>query len=39
MVNKKDITVPDFYKTYINALQENNLHETWPTIPAVLENS
>src|SRR5262245_32597697 len=27
MVNKKDITVPDFYKTYINALQENSLQE------------
>jgi uncharacterized damage-inducible protein DinB len=27
MVNKKDVTVPDFYKTYINALQEENLQE------------
>jgi uncharacterized damage-inducible protein DinB len=27
MVSKKDITVPDFYKTYINALQEENLQE------------
>ena len=27
MVNKKDITVPDFYKTYLNALQEDNLQE------------
>ncbi|OQP57052.1 hypothetical protein A3860_10815 [Niastella vici] len=27
MVNKKEITVPDFYKTYINALQEDNLPE------------
>ncbi|MFL5747364.1 MAG: DinB family protein [Niastella sp.] len=27
MVNRKDITVPDFYKTYINALQEDNLQE------------
>ena len=27
MVNKKDITVPDFYKTYLNALQENDLQE------------
>jgi len=27
MVTKKDITVPDFFKTYINALQEDNLQE------------
>ena len=27
MVTRKDITVPDFYKTYINALQEDNLQE------------
>jgi uncharacterized damage-inducible protein DinB len=27
MVNKKDIAVPDFYKTYLNALQENDLQE------------
>jgi hypothetical protein len=27
MVNRNDVTVPDFYKTYINALQENNLQE------------
>jgi uncharacterized damage-inducible protein DinB len=27
MVNRKDITVPDFYKTYLNALQEDNLQE------------
>jgi uncharacterized damage-inducible protein DinB len=27
MVNKKDITVPDFFKTYLNALQEDNLQE------------
>lgn len=27
MVNKNDVTVPDFYKTYINAVQENTLQE------------
>jgi uncharacterized damage-inducible protein DinB len=27
MVNRKEITVPDFYTTYINALQEDNLQE------------
>jgi len=27
MVTRKDIAVPDFYKTYINALQEDNLQE------------
>ena len=27
MVNKKEITVPDFYKIYINALQEDTLPE------------
>ena len=27
MVNRKDVTVPDFYKTYINALEENSLQE------------
>lgn len=27
MVSRKEITVPDFYTTYINALQEDNLQE------------
>jgi uncharacterized damage-inducible protein DinB len=27
MVNRKEVTVPDFYKTYINALQEDDLQE------------
>ena len=27
MVNRKDVAVPDFFKTYINALQENELQE------------
>ena len=27
MVNRRDVTVPDFYKTYLNALQEDNLLE------------
>jgi uncharacterized damage-inducible protein DinB len=27
MVNRKDITVPEFYTTYINAIQENDLLE------------
>jgi hypothetical protein len=27
MVNKSDVTVPDFYKTYINALQEDELQD------------
>jgi uncharacterized damage-inducible protein DinB len=27
MVNKRHITVPDFYITYLNALQEDNLQE------------
>jgi uncharacterized damage-inducible protein DinB len=27
MVNRKDVTVPDFYKTYINALEEDTLQE------------
>ena len=27
MVNKKDLTVPDFYTTYINAINENDLQE------------
>jgi uncharacterized damage-inducible protein DinB len=27
MVTRKEITVPDFYTTYINALQEDNLQE------------
>ncbi|HUP10969.1 MAG TPA: DinB family protein, partial [Niastella sp.] len=27
MVSKNDITVPDFFKTYINAVQEENLQE------------
>jgi uncharacterized damage-inducible protein DinB len=27
MVTRKDLTVPDFYKTYINALQEDDLQE------------
>jgi hypothetical protein len=27
MVNRKEITVPDFYTTYINALQEDDLQE------------
>jgi hypothetical protein len=31
MVNKKDLTVPDFYTTYINAINENDLQEALQT--------
>jgi len=27
MVNRKDVTVPDFFKTYVNAIEENTLQE------------
>jgi len=31
MVNKKDLTVPDFFTTYINAINENDLQEALQT--------
>ena len=31
MVNKKDLTVPDFFTTYINAIKENDLQEALQT--------
>ena len=31
MVNKKDLTVPEFYTTYLNAINENDLQEALQT--------